>query len=50
MYTGAGDVYKRQGQSWNEVLNTYKQQNAAAAGQEYDMNTNNYRLLDTRCV
>lgn len=35
------------GQSWNEVLNTYKQQNAAAAGQEYDMNTNNYRLLDT---
>lgn len=29
------------------MLNTYKQQNAAAAGQEYDMNTNNYRLLDT---
>lgn len=53
VYTNANSFYLQAqigmdaGQSWNEVLNTYKQQNAAAAGQEYDMNTNNYRLLDT---
>lgn len=52
VYTNAESLYTQgqigleQGKSWNEVLNLYKQDNADN-GEEYDMTTNNYRLVDT---
>ncbi len=41
-----GQMGRDDGKDWNEVLNQYRKDNAPS-GQEYDMNTNNYRLLDT---
>lgn len=40
-----GQIGRDAGKDWNEVLNQYKKDNSGE--EEYDMTTNNYRLLDT---
>lgn len=53
VYTNANTLYLQaqigmdNGKSWNEILNEYKAQNQSSDEGEYDMTTDNYRLVDT---
>ncbi len=52
VYTNANTLYLQaqigieNGKSWNEILNEFNAQNQSS-GEEYDMTTDNYRLVDT---
>lgn len=52
VYTNANTLYLQaqigieNGKSWNEILNEFNAQNQSS-DEEYDMTTNNYRLVDT---
>lgn len=52
VYTNANTLYLQaqiemeNGKSWNEILNEFNAQNQSS-DEEYDMTTDNYRLLDT---
>lgn len=41
-----GQIGRESGKEWNDILNQYKKNNQTG-DTEYDMTTNNYRLLDT---